>query len=266
VSAEPSTAGTAPPIPIFVGGLHRSGTTLLADLIGAHPDVSPLTDTGAFHDEGQFLQTVMPTAGQCGGPGRFAFGARAHLIETDVVDRDDERARLLASWSPYWDLGRGHVVEKSPPNLLRFRYLRALFPEAWCIAVVRHPIAVSFATQGWAKQPIGPLLEHWLVAHEQFEADRPHVDRLLFVRYEDLVHDVPGTLATIDAAIGLPQHVPDIEVRKDTNARYLRRWRSARGVPLHPRIVEKVRYTRRLDRLGYGYRLDGQTRDQLAAT
>jgi hypothetical protein len=247
----------AEPIPIFVGGLHRSGTTLLADLLGAHPDVAALRDTGAFHDEGQFLQDVMPTAAECGGPGRFAHGAGAHLTDDDVQHRENERARLLTSWSPYWEPGRHCVIEKSPPNLLRFRYLQALFPNAWCIAVVRHPIAVAFATEGWAAghSSVDDLLEHWCVAHELFESDRPRVQRLLFLRYEDLVKDVPGTLAHIDDAVGLSRHLPDIEVRRDTNDRYLERWHRGRRVPFHPRIVERIRYGRRIERLGYGYRL-----------
>ena len=34
------------------------------------------------------------------------------------------------------------LVEKSPPNLVRTRFLQALFPDARQIVVTRHPIAV----------------------------------------------------------------------------------------------------------------------------
>jgi hypothetical protein len=65
----------------------------------------------------------------------------------------------------------------------------------------------------------------------------------------------------IDDAVGLPHHLPDLEVRRDTNTRYLRRWRNVRGAPVHPRVVERVRYSRRLDRLGYGYGLGDRPDD-----
>lgn len=246
---------------VFIGGVHRSGTTLLAELLGDHPDVSALTETGVWHDEGQFLQAVYPTAAECGGPGKFAFDARAHLTEADATGPDAAgtvvpQAHLLERWTPYWDLRRRFLVEKSPPNLLRFRYLQALFPDAHFIAIVRHPVAVAYATAGWAKTPVSNLLEHWLHAHEVFESDRASVNQLTFLRYEDLVLDVPGTLATVCTALGVEPYVPDASVRSDTNERYLRRWRHSRVVPMHPRVVvHRARFERRLRALGYGYSL-----------
>jgi hypothetical protein len=47
---------------VFVGGLHRSGTTLLGRLIAQHPDVSGFAETGVPADEGQHLLSVYPTA------------------------------------------------------------------------------------------------------------------------------------------------------------------------------------------------------------
>ena len=239
---------------VFIGGLHRSGTTLLAELLGAHSDISALTGTSVWHDEGQFLQDVVPTAHECGGPGRFAYASSAHLTEADVDDATSIRRCLLDAWQPYWELDRAYLVEKSPPNLLRFRYLQRVFPEALFIAIVRHPVAVAYATAGWAQVGVGDLLDHWLHAHEIFVKDRAVLDRIETVQYEQLVADVPGTLAQLHRAIGVRPEVPAIEVRRDTNERYLRRFRHSRFWPTHPRVLlTGQRYERRLNALGFGY-------------
>ena len=56
---------------VFLAGLHRSGTTLLARLLAAHPEISGFSGTGEPADEGQHLQSVYPAARVYGGPGRF---------------------------------------------------------------------------------------------------------------------------------------------------------------------------------------------------
>ena len=63
---------------VFIGGLMRSGTTLLARILAQHPDVSAFSDTGFVQDEGQYLQSVFPVSSFAyGGPGRFAFDPAA---------------------------------------------------------------------------------------------------------------------------------------------------------------------------------------------
>jgi hypothetical protein len=241
---------------IFVGGLHRSGTTLLADLLADHPAIGGLRDTGVPHDEGQHLQDVVPTAMDLGGPGAFAGAPGAHLTETDAAALDDPGGRMLASWLPSVDAGREVVVEKSPPNLLRFRFLQAAFPGARCIAIVRHPVAVSFATEFWADADPFALVAHWLRAHETFEADRRHIEHLHFLRYEDLVADPETHLRQIHEFVGVDPIPPSRPVERTTNERYFARYRHHRLLPARWKTARYVRrYEARLRALGYGYTL-----------
>src|SRR5215208_4613605 len=88
---------------VFVGGLHRSGTTLLARLLASHPDATGLAETGAPEDEGQHLQSVYPAAERHGGSGRFALKAKAHLTERSPIATAANAQRLWDEWAPYWD-------------------------------------------------------------------------------------------------------------------------------------------------------------------
>ena len=180
---------------VFVAGLHRSGTTLLARCLATHPAIAGLKGTGVPEDEGQHLQDVFPTARALGGPGRFALRREAHLTESSPLASAESRERLLRAWAPYWDGTRPILLEKSPPNLLRTRFLQALFPEAAFVAVVRHPIAVSLATRKWCHRPMPWLLQHWLAAHRTFRQDRSVLRRSLCVSFETLVREPEATLA-----------------------------------------------------------------------
>ena len=55
-----SGATAIPPALVFVGGLHRSGTSLVHRCLALHPAVSGFSGTGVPEDEGQHLQTVYP--------------------------------------------------------------------------------------------------------------------------------------------------------------------------------------------------------------
>ena len=70
---------------LFVGGLHRSGTSLVHRCLTRHPEVSGFSGTGVPEDEGQHLQTVYPPAYAHGGPGRFGFDPDAHLTESSPL-------------------------------------------------------------------------------------------------------------------------------------------------------------------------------------
>ncbi len=271
----PASGGYSRPVPhshriLFIGGLHRSGTTPLAQWIAQHPEVSALHGTGVYMDEGQHLQDLYPTAAAHGGPGRFAFDAGAHLTETSPLVSADARARLWAAWSPYWDLAKPVLVEKSPPNLLRTRFLQAVFPGAYFLVIMRHPIAVAYATKRWSKRhrrvpaalarrlslaqaPAGALIRHWITAHERLLADAPHVEHLRIVRYEDLVADPEGTLQSVFEFLGLDARPVHVTPRRGINEAYLRRWGESRQGAVGRLKAKRVvrRLNPRVRRFGY---------------
>ncbi len=246
---------------VLVAGLHRSGTTPLARLLSAHPEVSGLSGTGVKEDEGQHLQTVYPSARTYGGPGRFAFAPEAHLTEQSPLATPTNAQRLFAQWARYWDLAKPVLVEKSPPNLVMTRFLQALFPDARFLVVVRHPVVVGLSTSRWTRRtPLRRLIEHWLTAHETFLADAPHVRRLKVVHYEHLVREPAVVLHDIGASLGLRGPLPRAGVDTWRSLTYEEQWAALRASrhPLHRRALGRIE-----DELGERIRRCGYDLDDL---
>ena len=133
----------------FIGGLHRSGTALVARIIGSSPDASGLTGTGTSMDEGQHIQDAYP--GALGNTSQWSFHPQAHLTEEDARRTPDAGERIWQSWSPYWDLDRTVLVEKSAPNLTKTRYLQELFPGSRIRCSYRSTSRFSMCSASWAK-------------------------------------------------------------------------------------------------------------------
>ena len=93
--------GALPERLVFVGGLHRSGTSLVHGCLAAHPDATGFSGTGVPEDEGQHLQTVYRPDHRFGGAGIFGLRAGAHLTERSPLASAESRDRLLAEWGPH---------------------------------------------------------------------------------------------------------------------------------------------------------------------
>lgn len=176
--------------PIYIAGVHRSGTTLLRDLLDSHPALAVLPSEGTFltnlapqlrrmpseqqlpHAAQEWLRRLANPINQ---PPYWSLGRSSDLRSPYV-----EFARALMAW---WPLARSRLepavtswplvavalayaqctgglaaaspvrrwAEKTPTNERFLTHLLTEFPDARLIHVIRHPVAV-YASRKAAEQ------------------------------------------------------------------------------------------------------------------
>jgi hypothetical protein len=222
--------------PIFVLGLNKSGTSLLNLCLAQHPELSGIRSfvsrekvwTGGsarlrLHDHGLGEGHKIPGLPEKLAPktlsGRWADPAIRHLYrltEADVRPGDAQRASE-AYMRGMIDPTR-RLCEKSPPNLIRSRYLQALFPDATFVTIVRDPYA-NVSANGKVRSKWGTVRDqaiHWASAYEIFLEDRLRLERVILVKYECFVTHVQETLAQVCRACGLaPEPLRNLPVDVD---------------------------------------------------
>ena len=181
---------------VFIAGLHRSGTTLIERSLVTYYDVACLR-ARVPESEGQHMQDVYAPALAMGGPGRFALSGAIEAERARLTDHAALRRALTADWSRFVTGNPAVLIEKSPPNLLRIGWLRAVFPGARFIIVARDPRAVAGATRKWSGTSLAQLMAHWDAA---YGAALGEVDAdCLTVRYEDFCENPEAELLRIAA-------------------------------------------------------------------
>lgn len=249
---------------IFIGGLHRSGKSLLYNCLKEHPLISGFRDNAVYQDEGQHAQSVCRPANDHGGQGRFGFNPEAHLTEESSLVTDENRIKLFSEWQRYWDLGKPYLLEQSPPNLIRTRFLQEMFPDSYFIIIIRHPLPVAYETRkcrGDRRITMNSLLKHWLVSHEVLEGDKEYIRKLFVVRYEDFVKNHHKSLDEIYSFLGLDSHDAEGIIRPDSNNEYFDKWSNKRSNMFMKGYIGFLRkkYENRLNKFGYSlFNLESQ--------
>jgi len=124
-------SGLRPPIILF--GNFRSGTSIVQQIVAVHPDVV------AWYEPNSLWL--------CADPGR-------DHDEFDARDATDRVARYIRG--RFLKHQRAHggavVMEKSPHNVLRIPYVKAIFPEATYLYMVRDPFSfISSVELKWQR-------------------------------------------------------------------------------------------------------------------
>jgi hypothetical protein len=139
------------------------------------------------------------------------------------------------------------------------RFLQELFPDAYFVFIMRHPVTVSLATDKWRRRtPFGRLLEHWFLAHDQMAGDLPYLRRVHVIKYEHLLDRPDETLAGVGAFLGLDSPLDSAAVSPSRNSGYTQRWNAVRERASTRRLSRYSQWKRRFGErtLSYGYDFD----------
>ncbi len=218
--------------PVFIVGFPRSGTTLLEQMLDAHPALQSM-------DENPFFNRLADTLK------RHDSRILASLEVLRQYDVDELRKQYLLMVTERirrrWDT---QLIDKNPLNLLWLPFMHRLYPNAKYILALRHPcdvilscymqnfrsaiLVTASATIERLAQAYVEGMQSWL---DNVEVLKPEV---LISRYEDLVADPPQKARTIAAFLDLEDASPML--RFDAHARdkgYI-------ATPSYSQVVEPI--------------------------
>ncbi|WP_424683401.1 tetratricopeptide repeat-containing sulfotransferase family protein [Frateuria sp. YIM B11624] len=192
--------------PVFVVGFPRSGTTLLEQMLDAHPDFRSMDERAFIHE----LTERMELAGQ-----RYPDDL-ANLTGAEAEQLRAVYFRMVGRVLP--DLGQHRLVDKNPLNMLCLPMIMRLFPQARIILCLRHPcdVLLSCSMQPFRSpafmvlcSSLQRLAQGYVQAFEQWyrQADifRP---RVFEWRYESVVSDPADALASLAAFLDIADASP----------------------------------------------------------
>lgn len=192
--------------PIFIVGMHRSGTTLLEQLLDASPQVKGV---GELYDFTSAMRHA--TDHHCRGAIDHTIAVRARGIDFDEVGR-----RYLDGMG--WRLGsEPFFTDKLPSNFLNIGFICRALPRAKILHMVRDPVETCFSNLRELFSDANPysydqgeladyfvryrrLMAHW---HAMFPG------RILDVRYAALTSDPDSTMREVADFCGI-EYVPDM--------------------------------------------------------
>jgi hypothetical protein len=196
---------------LFVIGPPRSGSTLLARMLGAHSAVhapaephliTPLAHLGFYArvDEAPYDPIITQTAAR--EMVRDLPGGERDYLDALRACTDTLYARLLQPSGCTW------LLDKTPAYALVLDFLTRLYPRARYVVLTRHPFAIwnsyvdsFFDGDAAFAHDHNPLLERYVPAIARFLRDAPVP--FCHVRYEELVQAPEAELQRIGEHVGL---------------------------------------------------------------
>jgi tetratricopeptide (TPR) repeat protein len=217
--------------PIFLVGFPRSGTTLIEQVLDAHPALHTM-------DEQPLLMRMLDDLKQQGAryPGDLATLSEQSLDALRSKYRDRARQR---DWLP-----GSRLVDKNPLNMVLLPLIRTVFPRSPLVLVVRHPcdtllscflqhfrapgVALLFGDLRKAAGVYDRLFRHW---YRNCELLQPSCYEL---SYERTVRDLPAVVTELTAFLGLPAEQAMLDPAKMARAK------NFISTPSYSQVIEPV--------------------------
>lgn len=183
--------------PIFIVGPMGSGTTLMRLIVDSHDNIAIAQETSIMR---AYLAHKWIPFHRHGGD----WYGRLGWSEDELDDRMREFYRGMFERFAK-DQSKPRWGDKTPWHTWHLRELAHLFPDAVFIAMVRNPGAVTASVSERFRQSWGGAATHWVnTTTEQVQRAVELGDRLLMVRYEDLVTEPETTLREVFAWLDEP--------------------------------------------------------------
>lgn len=220
-----------PPVPVFIVGMHRSGTTLLEQLLDGSPQVHGV---GELYDFTSAMRYA--TDHHCKG-----------VIDRTIVDRStavdfaEVGRRYLEGMR--WRLGgERFFTDKLPSNFLNIGFICQALPQAKILHMVRDPLETCFSNLRELFSEANPysydqreladyflqyrrLMAHWHAAYP---------GRILDVEYAELTRDPEAAMRKVAAFCGIEYIEAMSDPRSSTRA-----VSTASAVQVRDRVVRR---------------------------
>ena len=176
------------PVPVFIVGMPRSGSTLIEQILASHSDV----------EGGAELPYIEMLAHSIGGPEAGKSAYPDSLAKLSVRQLDSIGRNYLYHAAKHCPQGLKYFTDKMPSNFMHVGFIRLILPHAKIIDVRRHPVAACianyrhlFARGKNHSYELFECAEYYL----EYTRIMSHWDdvlpgRVLRVNYEDVVRDL----------------------------------------------------------------------------
>jgi hypothetical protein len=189
---------------LFLVGCYNSGTTLLAEILGQHRSISALPTEGHFITD-QFVKDF-----DIGLPRMWV--EREDLFRLNENDEGPDVIRIKKEWAMRLDCSKPVLLEKSPPNSAKVRWIQKHFENAHFVGIIRNGYAVAegisrkgdprHIDSGW---PIDMSARQWARSNELLLEDSKALKKFMWISYEELTEDTGRVLNDICRFVGVAE-------------------------------------------------------------